>query len=507
MKKKLRVLLIEDSDDDAVLVEMELKKDGYDIFLTRIQTEAEMEEALSHPDDWDVVISDYSIPGFGGLEALKLFRAKGLLIPFFIVSDTTGEETAIAAMKEGADDYIMKRKLGRLVPAIERELRDAEVRMMRQSAEKALLESERRLRSIIEGSLDAVIVAEANGHISWWNHAAENTFGWKNEEAIGRSLVDMIFPARDRRQPPQLNTRVEMWGLHKDGHEFPMECFLAPIVADEKISGHSFFAHNITERKHTEESMRQANLRLEELHRTKSEFTSMVSHELRTPLAAIKEGIQIILDELDGPITKEQRDTLDIVDGNIDRFARMVNNVLDFSKLESGNMKMNFRMTNLNELIDDVCELTRPLAEKKSIALEVDLPDRPLSSVCDSDNMQQVIINLLNNAIKFTEAGGGITVRLKHTVRSIVLEVEDTGVGVREEDREKIFEMYTQSFRRGIWMTGGSGIGLSVCKKIVELHHGAITVKGAPNVGSIFTVMFPKGLKETFRKETEAAFQ
>jgi signal transduction histidine kinase len=283
-----------------------------------------------------------------------------------------------------------------------------------------------------------------------------------------------------------------------------MECFLAQISSDEQISGHSFFAHDISERKQTEEHMRQANLRLEELHRTKSEFTSMVSHELRTPLAAIKEGIEIILDGLDGPITEGQRSTLDIVNSNIDRFARLVNNVLDFSKLESGNMKMNFQMTNLNELVDKIYGLSRHLADKKSIALEVDLPDKPLSSVCDSDNLQQVLINLINNALKFTETGGGIAIRLKHTMKAIVMEVEDTGIGVCEEDREKIFEMYAQSFRRGIWATGGSGIGLSVCKKIMELHHGTITVKSALKVGSIFTVMFPKNLQATVIDEVAA---
>lgn len=504
MKKTLRTLLIEDSDDDALLLEAELKKGGYDVLLTRIETEAEMEAALGRPDDWDVVISDYSVPGFGGLEALRLFRQKGLLIPFFLVSDTIGEETATAAMRAGVDDYIMKRNLGRLVPAIERELRDAEVRIMRRAAEKALLESEERMRSVIEASLDAVIVTEASGRISWWNHTAEETFGWKKQEALGKVFVDTVFSARDRRQLPSFNKRVEMWGLHKDGHEFPMECFLAPIFSDEKVSGHSFFAHDITDRKQAEEQMRQANLRLEELHKTKSEFTSMVSHELRTPLAAIKEGIQIILDELDGPITEEQRATLDIVNGNIDRFTRLVNNVLDFSKLESGNMKMNFQMTNLNELVEKVCGLARPLMDKKSIAFEVDIPHKPLFSVCDSDNLQQVLINLVNNAIKFTEAGGGIAIRLKHTAYAIIMEVEDTGIGIREEDREKIFEMYAQSFRRGIWATGGSGIGLSVCKRIVDLHRGTITVKSALKVGSVFTVMFPKDLQVTVSGEMAA---
>lgn len=504
MKKKLRVLLVEDLEDDALLLKMELQKGGYDVSMTRIDTADEMREALLRPDDWDVVISDFSVPGFGGLEALRLFRDRGLSIPFLLVSDTIGEEAAIAAMKAGVDDYIMKRNLARLVPAIDRELRDAEVRLMRRLAEKALLESEWRVRSIIEGSLDAVIIAEASGCVSWWNPTAEATFGWTKQEALGKPFGNMVFPARDRRNLPPLGKRVEMCGLHKDGHEFPMECFLAAISTDDKISGYSFFAHDITDRKQAEERMRQANLRLEELHKTKAEFTSMVSHELRTPLAAIKEGIEIILDGLDGPITEEQRSTLDIVNSSIDRFSRLVNNVLDFSKLESGNLKMNFQMTNLNDLVDKIYGLSRPLTEKKSIVLELDKPAQPLLCVCDNDQLQQVLINLVNNALKFTEPGGRISVNLKYTTRAVVIEVADTGVGIREEDQEKIFEMYAQSFRRGIWATGGSGIGLAVCKKIMEMHRGTIEVRSALKAGSVFTITFPKDLPASAAGEIAA---
>jgi DNA-binding NtrC family response regulator len=171
----LRILIVEDSDDDAALVVRELGRGGYDVNFERVETATAMAAALEQ-QTWDLVIADYSLPQFSGTAALELLQSTGLGVPFIIISGSVGEEVAVAVMKSGAHDYVMKYNVKRLVPSIERELRDAEVRRRRRAAEETLHDSEARKAAIFDAALDSIISINHAGEISEFNPQAERTF-------------------------------------------------------------------------------------------------------------------------------------------------------------------------------------------------------------------------------------------------------------------------------------------------------------------------------------------
>jgi len=241
MNAALRLLLIEHSTDDATLLVRQLSRAGYAPEIERVATLAALHAALDrHP--WDIVIADYSLPGFTGADALALVRSRDVDTPFIFVSGSIGEDLAVEAMKAGANDYVMKGNLTRLVPAIERELRDARGRRARREAEALLVESEERLRAIFDTALDAIVTINAEGKITGWNAQAEAIFGWPRVAVVGRLLEEILIPAPQREahrrglarflstgEGPILRRRVNVVALHRDGHELPVELAINPI--------------------------------------------------------------------------------------------------------------------------------------------------------------------------------------------------------------------------------------------------------------------------------------
>lgn len=190
MGAPLRVLIVEDSEDDAALLLRELQRGGYDPVHRRVETKEAMSAAIER-QDWDIVFGDYTMPHFRGTEALALLRGMGLDTPFIFVSGTIGEDMAVVAMKAGANDYITKGHLKRLIPAVDRELREAEVRRERKRAEEALRETNQTLQAVVQSSPLAIVIIDLGGNVRMWNPAAEQIFGWSEQEVLGR-LVPIV---------------------------------------------------------------------------------------------------------------------------------------------------------------------------------------------------------------------------------------------------------------------------------------------------------------------------
>lgn len=260
-----------------------------------------------------------------------------------------------------------------------------------------------------------------------------------------------------------------------------LQLFMAAVIPTTLV-----LAATIAERKRSES--------------VKSEFASMVSHELRTPLSSIKAGIEVVLDGIDGPVTDAQRETLDIAKNNVNRLTRLINNVLDYSKLESGKLEMIFEKTDVTQILREIYDLMKPAVQNKGLDFLREFPDAPFLAVCDADKIKQVLINLLDNAIKFTDAGGTISLHLRRSDRQVLISVEDTGVGIPEEDQERIFEMFGHASGRS--QPRGTGIGLSVCRLVVGHHRGRIDVDSSPGEGTRLTVVFPDSLPERMKTVT-----
>ncbi|MGA9777467.1 MAG: PAS domain S-box protein [Limisphaerales bacterium] len=256
MIRLLHVLIVEDSENDLKLLLEELRQRGYEAVYERVQNSAELSAALNR-HAWDVVLSDYVLPQFSGPEALKLLREKRLDVPFIVISGTYGEEAAVDMMKAGANDYIVKNNLSRLVPAIERELEVAQIRRARAQAEDAM----QFLAAIVESTEDAIYGKALDGTIISWNKAAERIFGYTAEEIIGHS-VSILYPIDRRDELIDVMERIkrgqraglyETVRLRKDGHFIPVSVTVSPVQdTSGKIVGGSAISRDITLRKRDE---------------------------------------------------------------------------------------------------------------------------------------------------------------------------------------------------------------------------------------------------------------
>lgn len=245
---------------------------------------------------------------------------------------------------------------------------------------------------------------------------------------------------------------------------------------------------------------KKAEEKLKKTMRMKSEFMSIVSHELRTPLTAIKEGIALVVNGLAGEINEEQKELLGISKKNVDRLTRLINDVLDFQRLESNRMKFDIQPNSINEVARDVYEIMAPTAKDTGVDLLLELDDSLPKIGFDSDKITQVLTNLVTNAMKFTEKGN-ITIKTGKKNRAIHVSVSDTGHGIKKEDLLRVFNRFEQLNTGGERKTGGTGLGLAISKNIIEQHNGTIWVESEFGKGSKFTFTLPIcSTKELFRK-------
>lgn len=234
-----------------------------------------------------------------------------------------------------------------------------------------------------------------------------------------------------------------------------------------------------------------ANQELSRLNRLKSDFLSIVSHDIRTPLASIKWGIDIIRDGTEGEITERQGNILSLARDNIDRLDRMIDNVLNFNKIEAGCLDLSIEETELCNLTDETCRFMQMEANRKEIRIITEFPPhREVIAACDHDKIRAILINLIHNAVKFTSPGGQIIVRVERKVEGIRISVEDAGCGISPEDQERIFETFEQGALPKKKECGGFGLGLAIARKYMELHSGRIQVESEVGKGSKFILTF-----------------
>ncbi|HXJ71547.1 MAG TPA: PAS domain S-box protein, partial [Candidatus Dormibacteraeota bacterium] len=267
MKTPLQVLIVEDSEFDAQIMVSLLRKGGYDVTCERVENAPAMRTALQGRP-WQLILADYNLPSFNAPAALEVLKESGLDLPFIIVSGGIGEDIAVACMKAGAHDYLMKGNLHRLAPAVDRELREAANRASQREAKKAVMESERRYRLLWETCPDAVVLMDTKGQISFANPAVREVFGYAPEEIIGQQL-SRLLPEHLRSGPLAALTRqmnagtsmlqlrgVETVGLRKDGAELPIEVSFSELIldGDRRLVG---FIRDITQRKRAERELRE----------------------------------------------------------------------------------------------------------------------------------------------------------------------------------------------------------------------------------------------------------
>jgi PAS domain S-box-containing protein len=372
------------------------------------------------------------------------------------------------------------------------------VRKVREQAEetarrgRALLESEERQRLILETAGEAFVSMDAEGSITGWNASAEDIFGWKREEAIGRQLVETIVPPASRGahnralerflrtgEGPVMNKTIEQMAMHRDGHELPVELTISPLKFGEGYVFNSFI-RDITER---QEAQREAE-------RLKDEFFALVSHELRTPLTSIIGYLELVKEDAEGKLDEEELNHLQIMQRNADRLLRLVGDILLVAQVQAGTFTVTTEHCDVATLVAHAVEAARPVAEAKGIALH--LHSEPVPAIeADRDRLSQLLDNLISNALKFTPTGERIDVRSSSSAGAVVVEVENTGSYLSPEEQRQLFERFFRASEAVDQAIGGVGLGLAICKAIAEAHGGQISVRSAEGMATSFTVRLP----------------
>lgn len=378
--------------------------------------------------------------------------------------------------------------------ALDQKIKENEV------TQKLLRKNELLLGSVISSALDAIVITNEDGGIIHWNNAATEIFGYTEEEVKGRTLMDTIIPPAARRPDGNgfelfldpndfhiLNQRLELTGIRKNGIEFPMELAVTAIQNGQEYYFNGFI-RDISSRKQREQELVQMKERAEQAAKAKSQFLSVMSHELRTPLNAVI-GITHLL--MQSQPREDQQEDLRTLQFSGESLLHIINDILDFTKLDSGKIELSAIDFNLRELVQSLYQSFSYKAREKDIVFDVEYDTRmPFFVKGDSFRLSQVLNNLISNAIKFTRAGS-VKLKVEMTEDNAGMfvarfSVIDTGIGIPMDKQEKIFEQFTQADSDTTRLYGGTGLGLSISVKLVELMGSTILIDSAPGKGSDF---------------------
>ncbi len=505
----LRVLLIEDSADDALLLERHLRRANFLPEITRIETAEAMQRELTSLDVshagsalWDIILADYNLPRFSAPAALRLLKDTGYDIPFIMMSGAVSEETAVAAMRAGAHDYVSKQNLTRLGPAIQRELTEAANRRTRRATERALQQSEERFHRLVEATPLALLISDMSGQIVYANAALERLLGFQRQEVESRALtLDRLMPGLDGAplsREDAIAALVEISRV-RAGETLERTCLdqagvtlavllgaaiLNPEAPPEKQQIAAFLV-DLSEQKRGEEVLR----RTEKLAAA-GRLAASIAHEINNPLEAITNCIYLL--EQCG-LPEEARRYLGMAQQELVRVSHITTQTLRFYRQSTRPAQ-----TDVAELIETVLALYEARLRDHGIVVERQFDSVPLVTLYDGE-IRQVLANLVGNALDAMSGNdhnnrGRLVLRLRSTCDwldgqpSISILVADTGSGMDAATLRRIYEPFFST--KGVT---GTGLGLWVSREIITRHHGEVRVRTRQRVpsGTVFRLVLP----------------
>jgi PAS domain S-box-containing protein len=474
------------------MIEDSLKESGGLYFIEKGSTGEECFKRLRN-EKFDILLLDYSLPDGKGLDWLRKFNEAKIGIPTIFVTPQGDPKLSIEVMKEGVFDYINRSaECAKAFPfVVNRAVEGHSLMVEKVRLQKELIETKSFLESIVEKAGDAISVVDLEEKILYWNEGAEQIYGYKKEEMLGKKLSDFLYP-RDKKlreeetklmeeimeriKRGEVVPNMEVKRQTKEGKEIITSMTISPLRgAEGKVIGASRICKDITQLKKVEERLVLAE-RLTSL----GELTAGVAHELRNPLAGIKINTQMLTRKRDLP--EMEKRLLDGTLEGIEKIQKIVDDMLHFAKPRASH----FKEEEINELVENSLPILQTKLKRGNISLVFEKGGILPKIWIDARQIQQVLINLMLNAIQAMDKGGTLTLRtFSEQKEGVGIEVKDTGIGIPKSYLKKIFDPFFTT------KSEGTGLGLSISLKILENHKAAIDVVSEEGKESIFTIHFP----------------
>ncbi|HEX2934532.1 MAG TPA: response regulator [Bacteroidales bacterium] len=495
-KNDLHILMLEDDSMDAELNKAQLLLlEEYNCIVEWVTDKVSYIAAIQNSNP-DIILSDYNLPGYNGLEALKDLRERKRLIPFIFVTGTIDEETAADTIKSGAWDYVVKDRLFRLPLAIRGALQLREEKAFKASA----LEQNLKLSKALEQSPVHIVINDIEGKIEYVNARFTEVTGYTPDDVIGKNIAN-VFPesilSPNAEEDWKAIREGSIWrgetqSHKKDGTTFWESISVSPIKnEDNEITHFIAVKEDITARKLMEHALIEARDRAEKSDKLKDAFLQNLSHEIRTPLNAIV-GFSELLKLPDSKASETIDEYTGIILDNSYQLLSIVSDILTVARIQTGQEEVIYTPVNVSELMDKLYTVFEIKARERHLALRLTPGTQPqyTVTVTDETKLTQIITNLLNNAIKFTHEG---FVEMGYTFKNneINFFVKDTGIGIAKESCEIIFERFRQANATTVYNYGGTGLGLSISKSYAQMLGGKIWVESDQGKGSTFFLTIP----------------
>lgn len=498
---QLKVLILEDSKYDLELIRELLTDAGYELDLTHVENEVGLSAALQK-NRYDMVLSDFSLPGFNAFGALRIRNECCPDVPFICISGSIGEETAIELLKLGAVDYVLKDRPERLPFAVKRALDEAKENAAYKLAMRDLQESKLRFEQVAEDAQEWIWEVDENGLYTYASPVVHSLLGYSAEELVGKKYFYDFFVPESKEE--LRNAALEAFSrrdtfrnfqnpnIHKDGHVLMLSTSGSPIFdMNGQFRGYRGVDSDNTERTKILEELVLAKEKAEESDNLKTAFINNISHEIRTPLNSILGFGQYLSD---ANLTVDQRkEYFKIIEFASHRLINTVSDYIDIARIVSGNMEVHRNEFQLSSFFKELTEETKQACLDKNIGFEIDLPKGNAEVVLYSDQefLGKILQILLDNALKFTTEG---RIHCGYRIKSDRIEffVHDTGCGISSKKLDTIFEMFSQEDPTNTRGHEGSGLGLTIAQGMIQMLGGHIGVTSEKGIGSSFTFTLPK---------------
>ena len=499
-ERPLRILHLEDSPLDAELVREQLIAGGLRAQMDTAPGKQEFTAFLQR-GGYDLILADYSIPDFDAFGALALTKTLSPGTPFICVSGAIGEEKAVELLRQGATDYVMKSRLDKLLLVMERALRENRDHQANLQLVTGLRASENRYRRLFESAKDGILILDAEtGMIVDVNPFLIEMLGFSKEAFLEKNLWQLGFirslvANRDNFVTLQKTNYIRYEDLPletADGRQIDVE-FISNVYTVDGKRVIQCNIRDIRERKQVHDALRLAKKNAEAAVKAKSDFLNSIAHDFRTPVHAILGFSAFLLSE---NLTKKQHDLAGYISRSGQSLLRLVEELLDISRLESGGIVLRNIEFDLGEVVRSAYEVPKVMLEGKPIAMTCSIDEGIPRLKGDTVRLGQIIFNLIGNAVKFTEQGA-IAIKVWRETDGpdtkkcrINLSVKDTGIGIPQDRQDEIFTPFVQLQEfRGPRECGGVGLGLYITRTLVHLMKGEIRVLSEPGAGSEFTVI------------------